>query len=252
MAVQRFCAFCGASRADEQAKFCGSCGRSFIVGPEVPYGGATARDSALTAAPEWPARPADPLLPSGTAQPYATQRPAWLASARKRPLWAVFLMTAGTFSVYFFVHLGLMWAEMKRAREDPTMNPVGHAFAQFVPFYGWARFHAHVRTLDEMLESAGSSHRVSAGLATVTYVVLGVFGLVAGSTATPAWMVFPSFAAYGLFAAWRQHALNAYYDQISQRSIPERTHGFEWVVVILGILLLALAAIGIFLPVPEG
>jgi hypothetical protein len=180
--------------------------------------------------------------------PSPIAQPAWLATARKRPLWAVFLMAAGTFSVYFFVHLGLMWAEMKRARNDPSMNPVGHALAQLVPFYGWFRFHAHVRTLDEMLESAGSSHRLSAGLATATYIAIGVFSVIAGSSTTPTWLIFPSFATYGLFAAWRQRALNAYYDQISQGSIPERTHGFEWFVVLVGALLLALAALGTFAP----
>ena len=128
------------------------------------------------------------------------------------------------------------------------MNPVGHAFAQFVPFYGWFRFHAQVRTLDEMLRNAGSSHSVPAGMATVVYIVIGFFSLVAGSSTTPAWLVFPSFAAYGVFAAWRQDALNKYYDQVSQGAIPERIHGFEWVLVILGVILLGLSAIGSFLP----
>jgi hypothetical protein len=214
MAAQRFCQFCGAARPDEQARFCGSCGRSFLAEPQVT----------------------------------APQPAAVLAGARKRPLWTVFIMTAGTFSVYFFVHLGLMWAEMKRALQDPSMNPVGHAFAQFVPFYGWFRFHAHVRTLDEMLSNAGSSHSVPAGMATVVYIVIGFFSLVAGSSTTPAWLVFPSFAAYGVFAAWRQDALNKYYDQVSQGAIPERIHGFEWVLVILGVILLGLSAIGSFLP----
>ena len=164
--------------------------------------------------------------------------------ARKRPLWAVFLLTAGTLSMYFFVHLGLMWAEMKRARQDPSMKPVGHAFAQLVPFYGWFRFHAHVRTLDEMLRSAGSPHRVSAESATAVCVVLVVLAGVAGSGIPPTWLIFSLFAA---FAAWRQQALNAYYDQISQRSIPERVHGFEWVVMVAGMLFVTLAAIGTFL-----
>jgi hypothetical protein len=228
MAAQNFCTFCGEPRTDLRAGFCGKCGRSFAAGPQPAIGTATAGGSASL------------VGPTGTA--------AVLATARKRPLWTVFLLTAGTLSIYFFVHLGLMWAEMKRARADPSMNPVGHVFAQFVPVYGWFRFYAHVRTLDEMLAEAGASRRVAAGWATVVYVGISAFAVYAGSELTPDWLIFPAYAAYGAFAAWRQAALNAYYDQISQSTIPERVHGFEWVVMVLGSLLLALAAIGTFLP----
>jgi hypothetical protein len=228
MAAQRFCTFCGAARADQLAAYCMACGRSYSVVPQPTFGEAPVRQSASLAGP--------------------TGSTALLENARKRPLWTVFLLTAGTLSFYFFVHLGLMWAEMKRARADPSMNPLGHFFAQFVPVYDFFRFHAHVRTLDEMLESAGSPHRVSAGPATVIYIVISAFAVFAGSQLTADWLIFPSYAAYGAFGAWRQRALNAYYDHISQGTIPERVHPSEWVVMILGGLLLALAAIGTFLP----
>ena len=188
------------------------------------------------------------MQPEGT-----TPQPGWgvapvanaaaIAGARKRPLWAVFLLTFGTSSFYFFVHLGLMWAEMKRARQDPKMRPIGHAMAQFVPFYGWFRFHAHIRTLDEMLTSAGSPIRVSAGRATTMYVIIALFGLLAGSRTVPTWLVFPSFAAYAVFAAWRQRLLNAYYDKVSQGAIPERVHPFEWVVIVVGTALVGLSLV---------
>lgn len=188
------------------------------------------------------------MRPAGvTAQPGA-EAPAVgataLAGARKRPLWAVFLLTTGTSSFYFFVHLGLMWAEMKRAHRDPTMQPIGHALAQLVPFYGWFRFHAHVRTLDEMLTSAGSPIRVSAGRSTTMYVIVALFGLLAGSRTVPPWLIFPSFAAYGAFAAWRQRLLNRYYDQVSHGAIPERVHPVEWVVIVAGSLLLLISLVG--------
>lgn len=230
MAEQRFCTFCGAARVDQLAAYCMACGRSYSAARQPSFGEAPVGQFPSLVAP--------------------SESMALLANARKRPLWAVFLLTAGTLSLYFFVHLGLMWAEMKRARADPSMNPVGHFFAQLVPVYGWVRFHAHVQTLDEMLESAGSSHRVSAGPATVIYIVISAFSVFAGSQLTPAWLIFPAYAAYGAFAAWRQRALNAYYDQVSQGAIPERVHVGEWVVMVLGGLLLVLAAIGTFLPAP--
>jgi hypothetical protein len=220
LAAQRFCMYCGAERTDDQAAACASCGRS--------YGAA--------------AIPPSPSLAASTAST------ALFANARKRPLWAVFLLTAGTLSIYFFVHLGLMWAEMKRARQDPSMNPVAHALAQLVPFYGWFRFHAHVRTLDELLESAGSSQRLSAGRATVTYIIVSLFAVLAGSEATPDWMILPAYAAYGGFAAWRQRALNGYYDLASQNTVPERVHPVEWVIMIIGGLFLILVVIGLSLP----
>jgi len=184
------------------------------------------------------------MVPQTVREASPTARAAAIAGARKRPLWAVFLLTVGTSSFYFFVHLGLMWAEMKRARQDPTMRPVGHALAQFVPFYGWFRFHAHVRTLDEMLTSAGSPIRVSAGRATTMYVIIALFGLLAGSRTVPTWLIFPSIAAYGLFAAWRQRLLNAYYDTVSPGAVPERVHPFEWVVIVAGAIFIALSVIG--------
>lgn len=185
---------------------------------------------------EAPSQSAPDALPAIAATP--------LAGARKRPLWAVFLLTMGTLSVYFFVHIGLMWAEMKRARQDPRMQPVGHALAQFVPFYGWFRFHAHVRTLNEMLTTAGSPIRVSAGRATTMYVIIALFGLFASSRTVPTWVVFPSIGAYAAFAAWRQRLLNKYYDQAAPGLIPERVHPVEWVVIGVGCVLLALSVVG--------
>lgn len=224
---ERFCTYCGAARGNETSVFCGSCGRAFSSGSETGI------------------RPERQGIGGTTT---AIQNSAQLAGARKRPLWAVFLLTAGTLSLYFFVHLGLMWAEMKRAREDASMNPVGHALSQFVPIYGWARFHAHVRTLNEMLETAGATQQLNAGSATIVYILITVFAFFAGSQLTPTWLIFPSYAAYGAFAAWRQRALNDYYDKISSGAIPTRVHWFEWVVIILGSLILILAAIGSFVP----
>ena len=172
---------------------------------------------------------------------------AVLAGARKRPLWVVFLLTFGTSSFYFFVHLGLMWREMKRARQDPTMRPLGHALAQIVPFYGWFRFHAHVRTLDEMLTTAGSPIRVSAGRATTMYVIIVLFGLLTSAQLSPTWLIFPSFAAYGVFAAWRQRLLNLYYDRVAPGAIPERIHPAEWVFMVVGGILVTLSLLGVLL-----
>ena len=228
MAAQNFCTFCGEPRTDLRAGFCAKCGRSFAVGPQPAVGTATLGG---------PASLVGAFAPAGA-----------LANARKRPLWTVFLLTAGTLSIYFFVHLGLMWSEMKRARSDPSMNPVGHAFAQFVPIYGWFRFHAHVRTLNEMLEESGSAQRVAAGWATAVYIGISAFAVIAGSEATADWLILPSYAAYGGFAAWRQQALNTYYDQVSQGTIPERVHGFEWVVMVIGCLILILVVLGLTLP----
>ena len=225
MAIQRYCTSCGAARTDERAAFCATCGRSFSAETQPEPGGATALEATSLAGPRWPAEA--------------------LANARKRPLWAVFLLTAGTLSIYFFVHLGLMWAEMKRARADPSMNPVGHFLAQFVrstvvPFSRPRVDPQH------MLELSGSSLRVSReGHRRVhRHSVVGSF-----PEARPRRLAdLPAYAAYGVFAAWRQRALNAFYDQVSQGAIPERVHGLEWVVMVIGVLILALAAIGIFAP----
>src|SRR5256886_5542298 len=206
MAAQNFCTFCGEPRTDMRSVFCGKCGRSFAVAQQ-PAVGATTGGGSLVGA----------FAPAGA-----------LANARKRPLWTVFLMTAGTLSIYFFVHLGLMWAEMKRARSDQSMNPVGHVFAQFVPVYGWFRFHAHVRTLNEMLEESGSAQRVAAGWATAVYIGISAFAVFAGSEATADWLILPAYAAYGGVAPRREPTLHTYYDPGSPRAISERGPRLLW------------------------
>lgn len=157
-------------------------------------------------------------------------------------------MTAGTFSLYFFVYIGLTWAELKRERRDPRMKPVGHALAQLVPVYGYFRFRAHMRTLDELLEATGAKGRVDPGRSTIAYIAIGIFSFAASSSVTPTWLIFPSFALYGGLAAWHQRGLNEYYDRASSGSVGERVHWAEWVVLCLGTLFLVLAAVGTFLP----
>src|SRR2546430_14624656 len=133
MAAQNFCTFCGEPRTDMRSVFCGKCGRSFAVAQQPAVGTATGGGSLVGA-----------FAPAGA-----------LANARKRPLWTVFLMTAGTLSISFFVPLGLRWAEMKRAGSGPSRNPAGHGFAQLAPVSGWFPFPAHLRAPHEVPQGSG-------------------------------------------------------------------------------------------------
>ena len=177
--------------------------------------------------------------------------PAGGIERRKRPLWSVFLLTLGTFSLYFFVYLGVTWAELKRERRDPGMNPVGHVLAQLVPFYGYFRFHAHMRTVDELLEETGATERVDPLRSTIAYIIIGVFSLVAGLEQTPDWLIFPSMALYGALAVWHQRGLNAYYDRASGGTAVARVHWGEWTIIVLGMVLLLFAVLGTFFVPPE-
>src|SRR2546430_5771752 len=97
MAAQNFCTFCGEPRTDMRSVFCGKCGRSFAAAQQPAVGAATGGGSLVGA-----------FAPEGA-----------LANARKRPLWTVFLLTAGAPSLYFFLRLRLMGAEIERARSGP-------------------------------------------------------------------------------------------------------------------------------------
>lgn len=176
---------------------------------------------------------------------------------RKRPLWAVFIMTVGTLSLYFYIHRGLTWAELKRERSDPGMSPIGHAFAHIVPLFNYLRFLAHMTLLDELLTEAGSVVRVKPLATTFAYVATTVFYLIAGRPYIPMVFTFAAFALFGALAAWCQRGLNAYYDEIAGEddlegrpveSVPTRIHWAEWITIVLGTLLISLAMLGTIFP----
>lgn len=214
--TSRFCGSCGAARESMALRFCRQCGAAF---------------AATGAVPTVPAAPTD---------------------ARRRPPVIVGLLGLLGNATYAFFWLWMSWRELKRVRGDASMRPFWHATAVFlVPLYGLFRFHAHFRTIDELLASARVSVRAGAGLLTLVFVLLlaalyGSISLAAaasasGATASLTPLSFVVVAAgYAYIVGTGQTALNAYYRSLKGVEVPQRGHVFEY--LFIGIFALTFAA----------
>jgi hypothetical protein len=168
-----------------------------------------------------------------------------LRDARRRPRPLVTLLALFGNATYSFWWLWMSWREMKRIRGDASMSPFWHAFAMFgIPIYGLFRFHAHFRTIDELLAEARVPVRAGAGLLTlVFFLLLTVLYASLGVAAAAATIGAPSSlaplsllivaTAYAYIVGTGQAALNAYYGSLSGVEVPERGHAFEWIFVVL-------------------
>ena len=210
----RFCGTCGAARESMALRFCPRCGASF-----APTG----------------ATPAVPLI-------YASPP---LAEARRRPRAVVGLLGLFGNGAYSFFWLWMSWRELKRIRGDASMYPFWHALAMFaVPLYGLFRFHAHFRTIDQLLQAARVPVRAGAGLLTLVFFLLlaVLYGSVAlaataGATGSVASLAPLSLLAvatgYAYIVGTGQQALNAYYGSLTGVAVPERGHALEYLFIVL-------------------
>lgn len=210
----RFCGSCGAARESTALRFCRQCGAAF-----APTG-------AVSVVPRAPLAP--------------------LSGARRRPRWLVEMLGLLGNATYAFFWLWMSWRELKRMRGEASMHPFWHSVAMFVvPLYGLFRFHAHFRTIDELLEAARVPVRAGAGLLTlVFFLLLSVLYVslaltVAAPAATgsavslaPLSLVVVAFG-YAYIVDSGQAALNAYYRSLSGVEVPERGHALEYLFIVL-------------------
>jgi hypothetical protein len=99
---------------------------------------------------------------------------------RPRPPWLVALLEFLSENLYELWWFWRSWWELQRERKDPSMRPVWHALAMYVPIYGLFRLHAHYRVLNETAAAAGATDRVSPGLMVVLAIVRACIGSIAG------------------------------------------------------------------------
>lgn len=213
----RFCGTCGAARESTALRFCRQCGAAF-----TPTG----------------AQPVVPLSPVAAHLP--------LVEARRRPLVLVRLLGLLGNATYAFFWLWISWRELKRIRGERSMYPFWHAVAIFAfPLYGVFRFHAHFRTIDELLEGARVPVRAGATLLTLVFLLLLTLlygSLMVGSAAAlatgSAWSLAPLSlivvaSGYAYVVTTGQEALNAYYRSLAGIEVPERGHAFEYIFVVV-------------------
>lgn len=176
-----------------------------------------------------------------------------LAEARRRPLLVVGLLSFLSSGLYPWIWTWMSWRELKRLTGDAGMRPFWHSLAIFVPVYGYFRFHAHYRVLDERARTTGGRLDYSPLIVTAVYVALTVVGyavtgaalsdldwITTGAT-PPVLQLFSvvSGLVYAFFVVVGQRALSQHYAAIPDASVPERARTAEWVFVVIFALLFA-------------
>ncbi len=211
--VDRLCPQCGAQGLAEDDRYCSSCG--------APWDGPVARPGAAL----------------------GHRTPPWVGTGRRvsylsRPLWLVASLSVLTGGLYAPVWLGVTWAAMKRELRDDTMCPFWHALTFWVPVYAYFRYHAHYRTINELLERGGEAMRVRPGGAVVGLMIANALS---GASASPG-VVFAALwvAASTVVAATLVHGqsgLNAYQAATPGAPAAAPVSRWEWLLLLLGGLL---------------
>lgn len=63
--------------------------------------------------------------------------------------------------------------------------PVWHGLTQFVPVYGWFRYHAHIRHYRELMVEQGVPDTLNLSLLTTVVVINGIVGILGGTMRSP-------------------------------------------------------------------
>lgn len=172
---------------------------------------------------------------------------------RPRPDWLIVAMSFATFGLYPFFWLYATWRELSVERKDPTMRPVWHALTQAVPIYGLFRFHAHMRYIRELAESASVQTTLHPLAATMIWFLTSwisnlTFRFSLRGTQSPFLVDLAVIAIDGALVLWGQRTLNRTWAALPGGPAAFKVHVFEWVVLILGGLLLVFAVLGSLLP----
>jgi hypothetical protein len=180
------------------------------------------------------------ILPSNVEAWQRPEVPPW-----RRPMSTGLLGTLVglTFGLYAFYWLFSTWKQLKQEQDDPAKHPFWHTLAMLVPIYGLFRFHAHMRAIRDLTRAAGASTNLSPGLALVLWVVLNVVERLGGHGDLGNWVIVASACGEALVFAWAQAALNSAWRALPGGALPARIHPLQWVVLVIGGLLSALALV---------
>ncbi len=167
---------------------------------------------------------------------------------RLRSLWVVGALTALTFGLYLLVWFGQTWAELKRGRHDPKMEPVWHGLSLLVPFYSWFQVKRHFEVINEARRDLGGSPRPDPGLMMGVLIVSNVVGFISNRVPDGAAILCALIAA-GLLAyigVEGQASLNQYWQRAAGRRLPEQVHPGEWIGLGVGAFVTMLSLMGAF------
>lgn len=96
------------------------------------------------------------------------------------------VMTLVSMGTYWFYWMYRTWAHYRDhtaglpEQDGKTHYPVWHGLTQFLPIYGFFRFHAHVRVYKELMAGRGVPDSLNAPALVSVVVINAVVGLTAG------------------------------------------------------------------------
>jgi hypothetical protein len=234
--LNRTCINCGAGLAGGD-RLCASCDKA--VSPLETSGPA---GSGWPAAVEPGAESRAGILASNVAA--FEEAPAW---RRARPAWLVVALSLATFGLYPYYWLFATWRELKAEQSDERKYPVWHMLAiVFVPIYGLFRFHAHMREIETLAVANRAPDSFSPRQCLLVWMVVGALSA-ASHRLWPdevVWFDLLIYAATGGMLVWAQSTLNATWRTLPRGAAPFRVHPWEWVVLVVGGLFVALGLLG--------
>jgi hypothetical protein len=178
-----------------------------------------------------------------------TAAPSW---RRTRPAWLLVMLMFTTFGLYSYYWLFATWRELKKELDDPTMYPFWHTVAiTVVPIYSLFRFHAHMRTIRELVSTAGKSTTLSPGLCVIVGIITSAMGRASlrasmRQTDLPIWFDLVATVLDTTVVIWAQSALNIAWHALPHGAPLSRVHPGEWIVMTVGSMLWVLVIIGSF------
>jgi hypothetical protein len=179
------------------------------------------------------------ILPSNVDLPQDTQRqPTWRAVQNP---WLVAALVIATFNLYALWWLGRTWWQLKQEDNDHGKHPVWHALAMLVPFYGYFRFHAHMRTIAELARTPDAKAAVSPGPMTTAWIVINVLSATALRSDVPGWVDVLASILSGALLGWAQYGLNTVWRSLPGGTVRARLHPVHLLLLVVGIGLLMVA-----------
>lgn len=234
MTIVHFCSACGNRRQAESDRYCPACGAAYERATP-PEGTTPSAHGAIPSVVPIMRRLTPKAEPTPVPAPPPYLDPSAVETRRQRPLWTVAALTFATFGLYLFVWFGASWAELKRERQDPRMYPVWHALTLLVPIYGFFRLHAHMETINELLDRVEAPRRLVPGGAIAGLLVSALVQLIPTSAAlTEVFVASVGLALLAVVVVHGQGGLNSYWQRLPAHQVPARVHWAEWVVMILG------------------
>ena len=103
----------------------------------------------------------------------------------------IILLSVISMGLYWIYWMYRTWKQYRdhtlemAAETEDVHHPVWHGLTQFVPVYGWFRYHAHIRHYKALMVEPGVPDTLNLGLLTTVVVISGIVGLLGGVMRSP-------------------------------------------------------------------